>query len=93
MKNNNVWHTAIQGGTVKSNQRGGVYMAAARDSITEVEFNKMMTTGLAPAKADDSAGTGHSGYLSKKRSACQTCRYGMGITSDLKYRQDARCVI
>ena len=57
-------------------------MAAARDSITEVEFNKMMTTGLAPAKADDSAGTGHSGYLSKKRSACQTCRYGMGITSD-----------
>ena len=111
MKNNNVLHIAIQSGTIKKNQRGGVYMAAAktanvtariqpdikesaeailerlgipvsvfidmtyrqvimhdgvpfsleipqkiatRDSINEAEFNKMMATGLAQAKADDS---------------------------------------
>ena len=30
MKNNNVLHIAIQSGTIKKNQRGGVYMAAAK---------------------------------------------------------------
>ncbi len=102
---------AIQGGTIKENQRGGAYMAATktanvtariqpdikesaeailerlgipvsvfidmtyrqvimhdgvpfsleipkkietRDSINEAEFNKIMATGLAQAKADDS---------------------------------------